>query len=333
MLTAEDGKPTILIADDARANRELLADMLEEQGYNLAFAEDGDQALGVLLKQPIDLALLDVMMPGRTGFAVCRAIKSKPETRLVPVVLVTGLNSKEDRVSGIECGADDFLSKPLHKEELIARVSSLLKLKHFTDELENAETVLFALARSIEAKDPYTEGHCERLSRYSVLLAERIGLKAELREALRRAGVVHDVGKVAVPEHILVKPGPLSAEEREIMQQHPVVGERICAPLKSFRHVLPVIRHHHEKLDGTGYPDGLKGEQIPLTARIMTTVDVYDALTTDRPYRKALSREEALRTMREEVKRGWWEAALVDELEQLVAKTNGERHLDLASAS
>ena len=319
MLTAKDGKPTILIADDARANRELLADMLQEQGYNLAFAEDGDQALGVLLKQPIDLALLDVMMPGRTGFAVCRAIKSKPETRLVPVVLVTGLNSKEDRVSGIECGADDFLSKPLYKEELIARVGSLLKLKHFTDELENAETVLFTLALSIEAKDPYTEGHCERLSRYSVLLAERIGLKGELREALRRAGVVHDVGKVAVPEHILLKPGPLSAEEREIMQQHPVVGERICAPLKSFRHVLPVIRHHHEKLDGTGYPDGLKGEQIPLTARIMTTVDVYDALTTDRPYRKALSMEEALGTMREEVRRGWWEAALVDELEQLVA--------------
>jgi len=231
---------------------------------------------------------------------------------------VTGLTDSGDRIRGIECGADDFLSKPINKEELLARVRSLLRLKQFTDELENAETVLFSLALSIEAKDPYTEGHCDRLSKYSVALAERLNLPDELRVALRRAGTVHDIGKVAVPEHILLKPGPLTPEEWKVMKQHPLVGERICAPLKSFRHVLPVIRHHHEKLDGSGYPDGLKGEEIPLTARILQTVDIYDALTTSRPYRKALSSKETFTLMREEVERGWWDDSLVDELEALV---------------
>ncbi len=260
-------------------------------------------------------------MPRLTGFEVCRRVKADPATRLVPVVLVTGLSQSQDRVRGIECGADDFLSKPVVKEELLARVRSLLRLKHFTDELENAETVLFSLALSIEAKDPYTGGHCDRLSKYSVALGERVGLREELCVALRRAGVVHDIGKLAVPEHILLKPGPLTPEEWIVMKQHPILGERICSPLKSFRHVLPIIRHHHEKLDGTGYPDGLRGEKIPLTARILTTVDTYDALTTDRPYRQALSNEEALATLRAEVARGWWDRSLVDELEGLLASS------------
>ncbi|MBI1737960.1 MAG: response regulator [Acidobacteria bacterium] len=308
----------ILVADDVAANRELLQEMLEREGYRVVCAEDGEQALEVVRSQPINLALLDVMMPKCTGFSACRAIKSAPETRLIPVVMVTGLTNRDDRIQGIECGADDFLNKPVHREELLARVRSLLRLKRYTDELENAETVLFSLALSIEAKDPYTEGHCDRLSRYSVALARRIGLSEELCVALRRAGVVHDVGKVAVPEHILQKPGPLTADEWKIMKEHPVVGERICSPLKSFRHVLPIIRHHHEKLDGSGYPDGLKGDQIPLTARVLTTVDIYDALSTDRPYRKALSPAEAVETMRKEIRLGWWDAALVTELERLL---------------
>jgi putative two-component system response regulator len=191
-------------------------------------------------------------------------------------------------------------------------------LKQFTDELDNAETVLFSLALSIEAKDPYTEGHCDRLSKYSVALAEKLGLPDHLRVALRRGGLIHDIGKLAVPEHILLKPGPLTPEERKIMEQHTLEGERICAPLRSFRNVLPIIRHHHEKQDGSGYPDGLKGEQIPLTARILQVTDIYDALTTDRPYRKALPVEKALAIMREEVKRGWWDGSILDEFEAVV---------------
>jgi len=270
--------------------------------------------------------LLDVIMPRRTGFDVCRAIRSKPETRLIPVVLVTSSTDTSDHIQGIECGADDFLNKPVNKAELLARVRSLLRLKQFTDELESAETVLFSLALSIEAKDPYTEGHCDRLSKYSVALAEHLGLAEELGVALRRAGIVHDIGKLAVPEHILLKPGPLTPEEWKVMKQHPVVGERICAPMKSFRRVLPIIRHHHEKLDGSGYPDGLKGEEIPLTARILQTVDIYDALTTDRPYRKALSPKETFEVMQKEVKRGWWDGSLVEEFEALIlyAATSAE---------
>jgi putative two-component system response regulator len=254
-------------------------------------------------------------MPNGTGFDVCRTIKSDAKTRLIPVVLVTSLADKNDRIHGIECGADDFLAKPLNKQELLARSRSLLRLKQFTDDLESAETVLFSLALSIEAKDPYTEGHCDRLSKYSVVLAERLNLPEELRVALRRAGIVHDIGKVAVPDHILLKPGPLDAEEWRIMSQHPVVGERICAPLKTFRHVLPIIRYHHEKLDGSGYPDGLKGDEIPLTARVLQIVDIYDALTTDRPYRKALSPNVTFEVMRKEVKRGWWDGSVLDEFE------------------
>ena len=266
----------------------------------------------------IDLALLDVVMPHPSGFEVCQAMKSKPETRLIPVVLLTSLNSDSDRLHGIMCGADDFLNKPVNKHELLARVHSLLRLKRFTDELDNAESVLFSLALSIEAKDPYTEGHCDRLSKYSVALAERLGLPEELRVALRRGGLVHDIGKLGVPEQILLKPGPLTPEERKIMEQHTIAGERICAPLRSFRHVLPIIRHHHEKWDGSGYPDGLRGEQIPLIARILQVTDIYDALTTDRPYRKALSLEKAFAIMREEVKRGWWDGSILVEFEAVV---------------
>ena len=309
---------TILIADDNWANLELLSGLLQVEGYEVRCVLDGKQAIEALSTSPVDLVLLDVMMPEKDGFAVCREVKANPDTRLIPVVLVTASTASADRIQGIECGADDFLSKPVNREELLARVRSLLRLKQFTDELECAETVLFSLALSIEAKDPYTQGHCDRLSKYSVALAERLNLPEELRVALRRAGVVHDIGKVAVPEHILLKPGPLTPEEWGVMRQHPVVGQRICAPLKSFRHVLPVIRHHHEKLDGSGYPDGLKGREIPLTARILQTVDIYDALTTSRPYRKALSISETLTVMRKEVERGWWDGSLLDEFETVV---------------
>jgi putative two-component system response regulator len=333
MPAPERHKGIILAADDNEANRELLSDLLSAEGYRVVCAADGQQALARVDSDSIDLALLDVVMPRPTGFEVCQAMKSKPETRLIPVVLLTSLNSDSDRITGIMCGADDFLSKPVNKHELLARVHSLVRLKHFTDDLESAETVLFSLALSIEAKDPCTEGHCERLSKNSVALADELGLPDELKVALRRAGIVHDVGKVAVPDHILLKPGPLDSEEWKIMRQHPLIGERICSPLKSFRHVLPIIRQHHEKLDGSGYPDGLKGEEIALTAQIMQTVDIYDALSTARPYRKALSPKEAFAIIYSEVKKGWWNEELVNLLEKVVlgASTLTEDNLERMS--
>jgi len=308
----------VLVADDQAANRELLQELLTAQGYTVIAVADGASAVAELARTQIDLVLLDVMMPRMNGFQVCEAIKSNPDTYLVPVILVTALSEKQDRLEGIKVGADDFLSRPVDRAELLARVRSLLKLKQRTDELERAESVLFTLARSIEGKDPYTHGHCERLSDYSARLGEHLGLSEDQLVALRRAGVVHDVGKIAVPDAILLKPSSLTAVEWELIREHPVVGERICAPLKSFRFVLPIIRHHHEKFDGSGYPDGLRGEAIPVTARVLQIVDVYDALTTDRPYKHAFSITDALQTMKQEVARGWWDPHIFDEFEQLV---------------
>src|ERR1700720_1312645 len=309
---------TILIADDQAANRELLEELLTAEGFKVASVSNGAAALETLAIVPIDLVLLDVMMPNLTGFAVCEKIKANPDTYLIPVVLITALSDRQDRIEGIRAGADDFLSRPVDRSELLARVRSLLKLKQRTDELERAESVLFTLARSIEGKDPYTHGHCERLSEYSARLGEHLGLAEEQLIALRRAGVVHDVGKIAVPDAILLKPGALTADEWKLIKEHPVVGERICAPLKSFRFVLPIIRHHHEKFDGSGYPDGLRGESIPITARVLQIVDVYDALTTDRPYKRAFSITDALQTMKQEVAKGWWDPHIFDQFERLV---------------
>ncbi|MFY9558787.1 MAG: HD domain-containing phosphohydrolase [Terriglobales bacterium] len=309
---------TILVADDNASNRELLEELLAAQGFTVITASDGAATLQELSRTQIDLVLLDVMMPHLNGFEVCEKIKNNPDTYLIPVIMITALSDKQDRLEGIKVGADDFLTRPVDRTELLARVGSLLKLKQRTDELERAESVLFSLARSIEGKDPYTHGHCERLAEYSAQLGEHLKLSEEQLIALRRAGVVHDVGKIAVPDAILLKPGRLTAEEWTLIKEHPVVGERICAPLKSFRLVLPIIRHHHEKFDGSGYPDGLRGEAIPVTARVLQVVDVYDALTTDRPYKKAFSVTDALQTMKEEVAKGWWDPQIFDQFEQLV---------------
>jgi putative two-component system response regulator len=309
---------TVLVADDQAANRELLEELLTAQGCKVIAVPDGAAAVEELTRTEVDLVLLDVMMPRLNGFEVCEKLKNNSDTYLIPVIVITALSDKQARLEGIKVGADDFLSRPVDRTELLARVRSLLKLKQRTDELEKAESVLFSLARSIEGKDPYTHGHCERLAEYSARLGEHLKLSEEQVIALRRAGVVHDVGKIAVPDAILLKPSSLTADEWTLIRAHPVVGERICAPLKSFRFVLPIIRHHHEKCDGSGYPDGLRGEAIPVTARVLQIVDVYDALTTDRPYKKAFSITDALQTMKQEVTRGWWDAHIFDQFERLV---------------
>jgi putative two-component system response regulator len=233
-------------------------------------------------------------------------------------VLVTGLGEREDRIRGIEAGADDFLTKPPVLAELTARVRSLVRLKRFTDELESAESMVVSLAMTIEARDAYTEGHCERLARYATALGRRLRLAEDDLAALYRGGYLHDVGKVAVPDVVLLKEGPLSTEERLIMQRHPVVGDRLCSGLRSLRRVRPIIRHHHERLDGSGYPDGLHGDAIPLLAQVISIVDIYDALTTSRPYRGTLGPAEACTQLAEEVRQGWLNRELVEEFSALV---------------
>jgi cyclic di-GMP phosphodiesterase len=323
---------TILVADDHKSSLVGLEGLLSAEGFHVVTAPDGQMALAEFQRAQPDLVLSDVRMPVLTGIELCRHIKNDPETRLVPVVLITGLTAIQDRVAGIDAGADDFLTKPVERLQLIARVRSLLRQKAYTDELERAESVLFALARSIEGKDPYTEGHCERLAEYSARLGEALGLEAPQIIALRRAGLVHDIGKVAVPDAILLKPARLTPAERKIMHRHPAVGERICSPLKSFQLVLPIIRHHHEKMNGMGYPDKLRGEEIPLTARVLQIVDVYDALTTSRPYKPALTVEEALAVMKKEVSKGWWDPRVFVEFERLI-ENDVEKFMSLVKAA
>jgi putative two-component system response regulator len=310
------------VVDDTALNRQFLKDELEDEGYLVTTAEDGEHALASVAKDPPELILLDIMMPKLDGYEVCRRLKSDEQTILIPVVMVTALTAIQERIKGIEAGADDFLSKPYNRLELLTRVRSLLKLKRHTDELENAETVLFSLARSVEAKDPYINDHCERLAHFSVALGRKQGLPSELLKALHRGGILHDLGKIGVPDSILLKPGPLNDVERAVIREHPAIGERICAPLKSLRLVLPIIRHHHERWDGSGYPDGLVGEAIPITARILQSVDVYDALITQRPYKPAYSHEQACAIMREEIAKGWWDPNMVQALIALVSNGN-----------
>ena len=321
-LPLDASRSHILVVDDTALNRQFLQDELGDEGYTVSTAEDGEQALAVVAENPPDLIILDIMMPKLDGYEVCRRLKSDERTILIPVVMVTALTASRERIRGIEVGADDFLSKPYNRLELLTRVRSLLKLKRHTDELENAETVLFTLALSVEAKDPYTNNHCERLARHSVALGEKVGVSPEQLKALHRGGILHDLGKIGVPDSILLKPGPLNDVERAVIREHPTIGEKICAPLKSLRLVLPIIRHHHERWDGSGYPDGLIGEAIPLTARILQSADIYDALTTERPYKPAYGREKACAIMREETAKGWWDPDTVEALIAMVS--NGD---------
>lgn len=308
---ASPKKPRILIVDDNLQSVELLTALMQSEGYEVISASNGQEALARVATLPPDLLLLDIMMPGLDGFTVCQTLKADPATRLIPIVLITALGEEEHKLQGIDVGADDFLTKPVSQAELKARVRSLLKLKTFTDELEHAEAVFRALALTIAARDQYTAGHCERLARYGAALAQRLGLPEPEVQTIARGAFLHDLGKVGVPDGVLLKPGPLNPEERALIEQHPVLGADLLRPLKTFQGAATIIQHHHEKYDGSGYPDGLAGDAIPLGAQIVTIVDVYDALTTTRPYRVALSHQEAVRILQEEVERGWRNRELV----------------------
>jgi putative two-component system response regulator len=308
----------ILVVDDEDANLRLLTRLLEQDGYVVGRAHTGHQALARVERQPPDLVLLDVMMPGLNGFETCRELKRNIHTRLIPVVLVTALQSTDDRIHGIEVGADDFLTKPFNSHELRARVRSLLRIKRYTDDLESADAVILSLALTIEARDVYTEGHCQRLAAYATALGRALTLSDEDIETLERGGYLHDIGKVGIPDEVLLKRGPLSDREYETIKQHTVIGDRLCGGMRSLTRVRPIIRHHHERLDGSGYPDRLAGADIPLLPQIMSVVDLFDAVTTTRPYRAAQSAAHACDELRREVSLGWRSGDLVDAFIELV---------------
>ncbi|MEW6233521.1 MAG: HD domain-containing phosphohydrolase [Chloroflexota bacterium] len=296
----ENRKSKILVVDDNLQNVELMeAYLFEAGGYEVQTAYDGEEALAKVAESPPDIVLLDAMMPRLDGFQVCRRLKGDEGTRLIPIVMITALTDLEDRLKGIEVGADDFLSKPVNKLELLTRVKSLVRVKHLNDKLENLEKVLITIAAIAEAKDAYTEGHLERMANYAAGLGAALGLGTTEQQILRYGGLLHDIGKIGVSEAILRKPGPLTPEEYAQMKEHTIIGERICQPLRFSAQVGPIVRGHHERWDGTGYPDGLKGEAVPLEARIVALADAFDAMTTDRPYRAALTRDESLRRLAE----------------------------------
>jgi putative two-component system response regulator len=307
--------PRILVVDDQPSIAGLMSQLLLMRGYDVITASSAEQAEAEVRRQPPDLILSDVMMPGKSGYELCRSLKDNVATRLIPFVLITGLSDSTDKVRGIESGADDFLNKPVLAEELIARVKSLLRLKEFTDELETVDSVLCTLALIVEGRDPYTEGHCERLAARAADLGRHLGLDDDSIIALKRSGYLHDLGKIAWPDEILKKGRDerLTPAEWQIVKLHPVTGENICKPLRSLRLVLPIIRYHHEHSDGSGYPDGLVAPDIPILPRILQVVDVYDALRTARSYKPAQTHQQAAQTMREEASHGLWDAELVNE--------------------
>ena len=310
-LDGSERQPTILILDDLDINRRLLRAMLKTAPYRVLEAKRASEAMQLMDHETVDLLILDLMMPEMSGLEFCQRIKSNRRMQLMPVLMLTSVQGIENEIAGISSGADEFLTKPLHPDVVRTRIRAMLRNKAAIDSLEEAETILFALAQAVEKRDKYTGDHCDRLATYSVMLGAAMGMSKSQLVALHRGGFMHDIGKVCVPDAILFKKGPLTDEEWVVMRAHTTKGEEICRPMKTLGPVLPIIRNHHERWDGTGYPDGLKGEQIPLLARILQMADIFDALTTARPYKPALSREESEQIFEDEVKRGWRDPELV----------------------
>ncbi|MEE4272759.1 MAG: HD domain-containing phosphohydrolase [Thermoanaerobaculales bacterium] len=308
-----EGRGIVLAVDDDPGALSALADALGTLGFQVVQAADGETALELAKQKQPDVVLLDVQMPGMDGFEVCRRLKADPTLLLVPVVFLTGHGSRRARLEGLEAGATDFLNKPCDLVELEVRVRNLVNFRRLTTELDSAEQMVYSIARVVEARDQDTGDHCERLASLSVALGERLGLDGEAITALRRGGYLHDLGKIGIPDEVLLKPGKLTADEWTVMKRHVEIGVEICSPLHSLKPVLPLIRHHHERFDGSGYPDGLSGEDIPLLARVFQVVDVYDALTVDRCYRSAMTVDEAVAVVRDETDKGYWDPAIVGE--------------------
>ena len=298
-------KSTILVVDDENENILSMEKLLTPLACDVVNAHSGDDALSVVNKVDVDLILLDAIMPEMDGYEVCRRLKSIEITRLIPIVMVTDSHDKKAKIQGIEAGADDLITKPLNKVEVIARVRSLLQVNTLNKKLTSIENVLMSLANAVEANDQYTQGHTSRVSDRAMILGKRLGLTKREIDALRLGGVLHDIGKIGIPHSILNKPGSLNSEEWKHIKGHPETGYKICLPLKdTLGPALDIIRHHHEKIDGSGYPDGLRGEEISILARIMAVCDIYDALITDRPYRRAMAKKDAKNILHQEADDG-----------------------------
>lgn len=311
-------RPKVLVVDDHPSSRMTAVALLSVEGYDVLEADSGPAALLSVEKHNPDLILLDVMMPGMDGFEVCRQLKQDEKTRLIPIVFVTALNDRRARLKGIDVGGDDFLTKPFDQLELSARVKSLVRQKRLNEDLEHVEQVLFSIAQIVESRDPNTGDHCERLCGLGQSFGRYLNLsRAEIRD-LTWAGYLHDIGKVGVPDDVLLKRGKLTPEEWVVMKQHVLIGERICLPMRTMKGVVPIIRHHHERWDGSGYPDGLAGSQIPLLAQIFQVLDIFDALTSERPYKKAFSFEEAIAILEEETNKGWRNPELVRQFSEFI---------------
>jgi putative two-component system response regulator len=315
---------TILVADDCEAQLALIRRVLGREGYQCVVVKDGRSALDACVSQRIDVVIVDMQMPLFDGVSVCRQLKTAPDTCLLPVLVMTGNVDQRAHLEAIEAGADDFLPKPLAIPELRARVRSAIRMKHFIDELDNAAASIVMLGAAIEARDRHTKGHCQRLASYATGLGRRIGVDRHDLRALEQGGYLHDLGKIAIPDAVLFKPGPLSAAEYELIKSHPSVGDRICAPLRTLERARSIIRWHHEVLDGSGYPDGLRGAAVPLLAQITGIADVYDALTSDRPYRRALAPEAALAILTAEANDGKRDRVLVDEFVSMAGGDGAE---------
>ncbi|MGF1498909.1 MAG: two-component system response regulator [Elainellaceae cyanobacterium] len=311
----------ILVVDDHPSSRMTAVALLSVEGYEVLEADSGIKALETVARIHPDLILLDVMMPGMDGFEVCRRLKGDEQTRLIPVIFITALNDRRSRLRGIEAGGDDFLTKPFDQLELSARVRSLVRQKRLNEDLDHAEQVLFSIAKTIESRDPNTGDHCDRLVERGEAFGKFLNLpRADIRNLVWGA-YLHDIGKVGIPDDVLLKRGKLTPEEWVIMRRHVQIGEQICSPLRTMRGVLPIIRHHHERWDGSGYPDGLTGDEIPYLAQIFQLIDIYDALTSERPYKAAFSPEDSLKIIFEETAKGWRNPELVERFAEFIRQT------------
>jgi putative two-component system response regulator len=314
----DSGRGRLLVVDDDEQIRKLLVRLLTVTGHVVEEAASAEEALLKLDASPPDLILLDMELPGKSGLSLVPIIRSDPRHRLTPIVMITGAATPARKIRAIEAGVTEFLSKPFSHVEIAARVRTLLAFKHATDALEDAEHVILALSQTIDARDTYTYGHSARVSLYAGLLGERIGLEPWPLAVVRRGGLFHDFGKIAVRDRVLLKPGRLTDAEYAEIKQHPRKGRDLLSNMKTLAPALEIVDHHHERMDGSGYPDGLAGESIPITARITSVADVFDALTTARVYRGALPRDEALDIMAIEVRKGWWDGRLLEEFRGLL---------------